>query len=100
VHKIFPQKPQKERKCHARLALNTARRSGHLRGAVSKHHQQKTCFLLSIKEVFSGRLTIPPCCIQREADELAALIFAVFVLKSYDCPVAFQTRIRSVSGRR
>jgi hypothetical protein len=53
-----------------------------LRGAVSKLHQQKTRFLLSIKEVSSGRLTIPPCCIQREADELAALIFAVFAVKT------------------
>jgi hypothetical protein len=49
-----------------------------LRGAVSKTPSAKTCFLLSIKEVSSGWLTIPPCCIQREADELANLIFAVF----------------------
>jgi hypothetical protein len=81
--KSFAQKPQKERKCLARLTLDTARRSGHLRGSVSKHHQQKTRFLLSIEEVFSGRLTIPPCCSQREADELADLIFAVFAVESY-----------------
>jgi hypothetical protein len=52
------------------------------RSSIKKLHQQKTCFLLSIKEVSSGRLTIPPCCIQREADELAALIFAAFALNS------------------
>jgi len=55
-----------------------------LRGAVSNLHQQKTCFLLSMKEVFSGRLTIPPCCIQREADELADLILAAFALEYFD----------------
>ncbi len=77
----------------ARLTLDTARRSGHLRGAESRHHQQKTSFLLSIEEVFSGRLTIPPCCIQREADELADLIFAVFAVESHFLP-------SRVSGRR
>jgi len=85
-------------------------------GICAEQHQKtiskKSSFLLSIKEVFSGRLSIPPCCIaapsrntaprsssaglkrafglrgytcplraliQREADALAALIFAVFL---------------------
>jgi hypothetical protein len=57
-------------------------------GICAEQHQKtiskKSSFLLSIKEVFSGRLTIPPCCIQREADALAALIFAAFAVESFD----------------
>jgi hypothetical protein len=42
-------------------------------------HQQKTCFLLmKMKLALSGRLSVLPCCIQREADEITALLFAVF----------------------
>jgi hypothetical protein len=42
-------------------------------------HQQKTCFLLmNMKFVSSGRLSVLPCCIQREADEITALLIAVF----------------------
>jgi hypothetical protein len=45
-------------------------------------HQQKTCFLLmKMKFVLSGRLSDLPCCIQREADEITALLIAVFALK-------------------
>jgi len=44
-------------------------------------HQQKTCFLLmKIKDVFSGRLSVLPCCIQREADGITALLIAVFAV--------------------
>jgi hypothetical protein len=52
-----------------------------LRGAALKLHQQKTSFLLSIKKISSGRLTIPPCCIQREADELADLTLAALAVR-------------------
>jgi hypothetical protein len=46
-------------------------------------HQQKTCFLLmKMKFVLSGRLSVLPCCIQREADGITALLIAVFALKS------------------
>jgi hypothetical protein len=45
-------------------------------------HQQKTCFLLmKMKSVLSGRLSVLPCCIQREADEITALLIAVFAVK-------------------
>jgi hypothetical protein len=45
-------------------------------------HQQKTCFLLmKMKFVLSGRLSVLPCCIQREADEITALLIAVFAVK-------------------
>jgi len=45
-------------------------------------HQQKTCFLLmKMKSVSSGRLSVLPCCIQREADWITALLIAVFALK-------------------
>jgi hypothetical protein len=44
-------------------------------------HQQKTCFLLmKMKDLFSERLSVLPCCIQREADGITALLFAVFAV--------------------
>jgi hypothetical protein len=46
-------------------------------------HQQKTCFLLmKMNLVLSGRLSVLPCCIQREADWITALLIAVFALES------------------
>jgi hypothetical protein len=46
-------------------------------------HQQKTRFLLmKMKVVLSGWLSVLPCCIQREADEITTLLIAVFALKS------------------
>ncbi|MEI7947539.1 MAG: hypothetical protein WCJ02_12635 [bacterium] len=45
-------------------------------------HQQKTSFLLmKMKSDLSGRLSVLPCCIQREADGITALLIAVFALK-------------------
>jgi hypothetical protein len=45
--------------------------------------QQKTRFLLlKMKVVLSGWLSVLPCCIQREADEITTLLIAVFALKS------------------
>jgi hypothetical protein len=45
-------------------------------------HQQKTRFLLmKMKFDLSGWLSVMPCCIQREADEITTLLIAVFALK-------------------
>jgi hypothetical protein len=45
--------------------------------------QQKTFFLLmKMKSNLSGWLSVLPCCIQREADEITTLLIAVFALKS------------------
>jgi hypothetical protein len=46
-------------------------------------HQQKTSFLLmKMKSELSGWLSVLPCCIQREADEITTLIIAAFALES------------------
>jgi hypothetical protein len=46
-------------------------------------HQQKTRFLLmEMKDGLSGWLSVLPCCIQREADEITTLLIAVLALKS------------------
>jgi len=45
-------------------------------------HQQKTRFLLmKMKFDSSGWLSVLPCCIQREADEITTLLIAVFAVK-------------------
>jgi hypothetical protein len=36
---------------------------------------------MKMKFVLSGRLSVLPCCIQREADEITALLIAVFAVK-------------------
>jgi hypothetical protein len=46
-------------------------------------HQQKTRFLLmKMKSDLSGWLSVLPCCMQREADEITTLLIAVFAVKS------------------
>jgi hypothetical protein len=58
------------------------RRSDHFRGIISFFHQQKTRFLLmKIKSSLSRRLSVLPCCIQREADVITAILIAVFAVK-------------------
>jgi hypothetical protein len=43
----------------------------------------KNLFFADENEIrFSGRLSVLPCCIQREADEITALLIAVFAVKS------------------
>ena len=42
---------------------------------------KKSSFLLSIKEVLSGWLSVLPCCIQREADEITTLLIAAFAVE-------------------
>jgi len=57
-----------------------------LRGAVLKHHQQKTCFLLSIEEsIFWAANHSAVHVSMGEADELAALHLAVFAEAFHPC---------------
>jgi len=78
---FFRKSREEERKCHARLTREYTDGGANICAGSTQFSSAKNLFFADENEIrFSGRLSVLPCCIQREADEITALLIAVFAV--------------------